>query len=379
MSHEDTVEDLFELGIEPLGRETSKHVVLSRPDRNPDFFRYEGAGSNGVVYVHRDAAEQMRLISQAAMPNETIGMLCGRPCTDEHGDYTLVLAVEPARPGEYVGTPGTVRISSAGRLALRRRAAQRWPGWEDVGWFHTHPHGAPRFSSVDFDEQATLQPHQVGIVAAVSYYRNDREDPLGVYIGPNRDRLARAHAPTPVQYDTPEREVVVLEEEVVQTKYFTPELLKQLRVGVGASVAILLLSQALAANWVRGVVDDRALQTAGAAVTPATVAAPERKTATRTKTVVRSRPALVTARRCEAGGRVRLGVQVPQAFRDGLAVSALNPAIATVSYDVATRSVDVTCLSPGTTVVQFRHSATGASASVAVAVRAAPPSSRSSP
>jgi proteasome lid subunit RPN8/RPN11 len=359
---------LFDLDIEPRGRETSKFVFLPRPDRNPDFVLYTAPGIAGVVYIYRPAFEQMRKIALEAAPNETIGMLCGRPCMDDEGVYTLVMAVERARPGEYVGTPGSVRISAGGKAALKARAAQRWPGMEDVGWFHTHPRGEARFSNTDFDEQSTLVAHHVGIVASVDRYMSRRGDPLGVYLGPAGVRLAGTR--TPIALPAPP-EAPVKPNVQGKPKYFTPEMLKQLRVGTVVIVALLALSQALTATWVRGAIKDHEAS-AGNLVEPTPVVSSPAPGAI-TKRVVRLTPALLAARKCSPGEQVRFAARVPRTFRDGLAVESLDTGIATADYDVAKRRVSVECLTVGDTVVEVRHGASGAAAAVAISVNTSPP------
>jgi hypothetical protein len=76
----------------------------------------------------------------------------------------------------------------AGHDKVRRRLEDAYPDRELVGWYHTHPNCAPRFSRVDADEQATWNdPGHVGIV----YSGVEPAEPFGVYRGPDASLLRR--------------------------------------------------------------------------------------------------------------------------------------------------------------------------------------------
>jgi proteasome lid subunit RPN8/RPN11 len=360
---------LFELDFTSGGRETSHLAFLARPAGHPDYVPYDAAAVTSVVYIHRVALEQMRTIALQSAPNETIGVLMGRPCQDDQGTYTLVMAVEQAIPGEYVGTPGSVRISGAGRAAMKARAAQRWPGWEDVGWFHTHPHSPARFSATDYDEQTTLLAHQVGVVASGrSFLNGDDAEPLGVYLGPSGHRLlARQPAALPAPH--PVAPNPVDQPDLPKRRFFTPEMLKNLPIGVATIVLLLVALQVGGTVWVHGAVaGDQAQSPNVLAAAPGSDPAPT----VVTKRVVERVPALLAARTCQPGERLEVAVRAPRAYRDDLMAASRDPRIAWAVYDTAAREVSVVCVADGETVIEIRH-ASGTVAGVAISVTSAQP------
>jgi proteasome lid subunit RPN8/RPN11 len=179
----------------PRGRSAATLLFQPRPTGNARYSVYACAGQTPSVFVHERVLGQLAEAALDAFPNETIGVLLGRPCRDEQGTYAMVEAGLTAGSQEHEGTGGMVRISAGGRSLLHRRAALLYPVLEPVGWWHSHPHGPPWYSSVDLDEQATYpKPYHVGIVVAVRGYdagggtRRD-EDAFGVYVGPEGVRL----------------------------------------------------------------------------------------------------------------------------------------------------------------------------------------------
>jgi hypothetical protein len=342
---------LFTLDVEAGGRERSQFAILPRPKNNPDYIRYTAPGAAGVVYIHRAAWLEMRSIALRAGRNEAIAILLGRPCSDEDGNYTLVMAVEAALPGEYIGSSGSVKISAAGKAALKQRAAQNHAGWEDVGWFHTHPFGEPRFSPTDNDEQATRLEHQVGIVAASQYYHGHRGDPLGVYLGPAGHRL-RGSVPAPQverQSPTPVEEPSAAVER--RSRPTRAEIPKRLPMG-SVAVALILLTQLGLASWVRGAIRTRQTVTV----------------VTQTRRVVRQVPGPFVAQQCVAGGQVSVPVPVPPAVARDVDLTVVNSAVAAARYMATSRNVTVTCLSPGTTTIELHDPSSHATADLVVTV-----------
>ena len=182
----------------PLGRSKVTLLVQPRPRRNSAYFVFSDELDAPEVHIHVRVIEDLRRATLEAVPYETIGALLGRPCRDDYGVYVVVENALTAAEGEYVGTQGAVRISATGRSSMHRRAAERYPTLEPVGWWHSHPRGAPRYSSVDVEEQATYpRQHHVGIVVAAEYLEDRtfdggwRREPLGVYVGPTATLLAR--------------------------------------------------------------------------------------------------------------------------------------------------------------------------------------------
>jgi len=125
--------------------------------------------------------------ARLAMPNETIGLLAGRVCEDpQSGPYTIIVAAENARPGEFESSPAHVKLREPGQAHVRLRLEDAHPDREIIGWYHTHPGYPSQFSSVDIDEQKTWSDqHHVGIV----YSTSDRSEPFGVYRSSDAIRL----------------------------------------------------------------------------------------------------------------------------------------------------------------------------------------------
>ena len=359
--------DLFDLGSNRHGRDKTNHAYLPRPDSHSEFARYSARDVAGEVYIHANALRRMREIALDASPNETIGILCGRPCVDDRGEYTLVMAVEQARAAEYVGTPGSVRISAAGRAALKARAARLWAGWEDVGWYHTHPRGAPRFSSTDLDEQSTLMPHQVGIVSSVEHYRVKAADPLGVYLGPSGERLTDLRPASMREIALPPESGKKVIEPARIPPRVGPSSPKRIVIGVAAATALVLVSQALTAIWVRTAVGSHPLPVV--TNTGATAhSGGQLEMVPQARPLMRPIPSLFATRNCNVGDRLRLTATVPRNLRAGLTVVALRPKVVAVGYDLTGQVISVRCLAPGDTASEIRHGDGGPTAAVAITV-----------
>lgn len=184
----------------PHGRSRVTLLVQARPRRNSAYVAYGDALDAPEVYLHRRVLEDLRCATLKAVPRETIGVLMGRPCRDDYGVYVVVENAMTAEYGQQLGTHGAVRISASGVSTMYRRAAQRHPTLEPVGWWHSHPDGMPRYGQVDLEEQATYtRPYHVGVVVAAELLLDNasgREpiDPLGVYVGPKATLLARRAA-----------------------------------------------------------------------------------------------------------------------------------------------------------------------------------------
>lgn len=182
----------------PHGRSNATLLVQPRPRHNSAYVVYGDALDAPEVHIHVRVTEDLRRATLDAVPNETIGVLLGRPCRDDYGIYVVVENAMTAAHGEYADTHGAVCISAVGWTTMHRRAAQRHPALEPIGWWHSHPRGMPRYSSVDLDGQGAYPPpHHVGIVIAAELLGDqpsDAEqhvDPLGVYVGPSGTRLGR--------------------------------------------------------------------------------------------------------------------------------------------------------------------------------------------
>jgi proteasome lid subunit RPN8/RPN11 len=165
---------------------TATHLIRPRPQNDGPFERWITDDNRFFVYVHADVLEFIRNEAWRAMPNETIGLLAGQVCEDpQTGPYTMIVAAENARPGEFEASPAHVRLRGPGQAHLRRRLEDAHPDREIVGWYHTHPNYPSEFSSVDIQEQKIWSDrNHIGIV----YSTNDQE-PFGLYRSSESIRL----------------------------------------------------------------------------------------------------------------------------------------------------------------------------------------------
>jgi hypothetical protein len=171
-------------------------LVKPRPRRHSAYVVYGDALDAPEVHIHVRVIEDIRRATLDGIPHETVGVLLGRPCRDDFGDYVIVENVLTAALGEQDGPPGAVRISAGGRTSLHRRGAERHPTLEPVGWWHSQPREMPRLNSLELDEYASnSRPHDVRILAAADLLHDPlsrpQMDPLGVYVGASATRLAR--------------------------------------------------------------------------------------------------------------------------------------------------------------------------------------------
>lgn len=179
-------------------------LVRPRPAEGGAFEAFISDADGFQAYVHRDVLDLIKQQAERAGDNETIGLLMGRICHDpKSGPYTLIMAADGALDGEFEATASHVKLSAQGHAKVRHRLEAAHPDREIVGWYHTHPHYPPRFSSVDTSEQATWSDaDHIGIV----YSGIDVDEPFGVYRGPHAKLLRQAR---PVQKDNspaPERQ-----------------------------------------------------------------------------------------------------------------------------------------------------------------------------
>lgn len=229
---------------------TSAHLLHPRPQDNTSFERWIGADDNFIVYVHVDVLDFIRSEASRAMPNETIGLLAGRVCEDpQTGPYTIIMAAENARDGEFEASPAHVRLRGPGQTYVRRRLEDAHPDREIVGWYHTHPGYPPVFSNVDMQEQRTwTDRNHIGIV----YSTSDHNEPFGVYRSSDANRLRPiANKPPPPRpiplppaepvraYLTPRREPLEVKNEVVLNK--TPAALPRRSYLLALSIMALVI------------------------------------------------------------------------------------------------------------------------------------------
>lgn len=103
-------------------------------------------GSARAAFVDPAVATSLRVRAHTARPNETGGLVLGRIFRDELGPYTLVLGFVEAPPG--ASSPGSIRMTPEDVAGLEETAAASYPGFEVVGWWHSH-HGPSLFSRTD--------------------------------------------------------------------------------------------------------------------------------------------------------------------------------------------------------------------------------------
>jgi len=357
-------EPTVSVSFAPRGRSASALLVQPRPHGNPGYTVYGGLAEAPAVYIHRRVLAQLRTGALEAAPNETIGVLLGRPCRDERGTYVIVEAAVTARPDEYQGTPGAVRISAAGRNALNRRAGRRYPVLEVIGWWHSHPHGAPRYSGVDLDEQATYpQPYHVGVVVAAQRYETEPSerravDPLGVYVGPGANRLQRiedGQDERPLRNDdAPPRNRAKAVSESRPRRIANDEL-DQVRRGLrrvwqfGAFGTVLML--VAIAGSVLWAADTFPRAAVIRPVTPAPLLA------------------LSPTRVCYAGEQVSVPVATPPDLEVSPVTATADAMVVSTTFNDSTSALVITCGDPGRSVISLRD-ARGAGLTVPVRVKA---------
>jgi proteasome lid subunit RPN8/RPN11 len=164
-------------------------LVRPRPTEDGSFVAFHAEGDGFGVYFHRDVLEFIKRESLRAAPDEAIGLLAGRTCSDPvHGPYTLVMAADGARGDEVEASPSHVHISAYGNASVRQRLEASHSDREIVGWYHSHPRYPAQFSHIDITEQSTWNdPNHVGIV----FSGTEKSEPFGVYRGPEAVRLMR--------------------------------------------------------------------------------------------------------------------------------------------------------------------------------------------
>lgn len=177
---------------------------VSRPRNNQTFTTYASGQDGFAAFVHSEVRQAISEKAEEASPNETVGLLAGRVLRDEHGAYTLVLAIEGARPQEIEATPSRVRMSANGQAEVRSRLETSAYGLDVIGWYHSHPRFPAQFSPEDFIEQSTWRdPNHIGIVISGL----GSEKPLGVYRGPQASVLTPSLSlppppPPPIKRDS---------------------------------------------------------------------------------------------------------------------------------------------------------------------------------
>lgn len=179
-----------------VSAETIPPRLRQRPTRvPPDFVAFgRGPGASPEVYIRRQVLVDVATHAQAALPNESIGLLYGRVWQDTAGTWVVLSHfVAPEEEGASL-TPGHCTITPDGSAALQQRADRIYLAEEYTGsWAHSHVYEEPSFSAPDFAHQAKKSLEAVGLLA----YR--RADHLSwgftVYLGPQAIEL-RSDVPT---------------------------------------------------------------------------------------------------------------------------------------------------------------------------------------
>ncbi len=136
-------------------------------------------------FIHRTAVEQMAHWARQAEPNETLGLLAGRLCTDNQGIYLVIH--DAVHSDQRSAGPGHVHADWQAQEATRRALERECRLLEAVGWWHTHPGGIGLFySGTDRANQRTWSsPHAVGLVLDPGLHREG----MKVYRGPESAEL----------------------------------------------------------------------------------------------------------------------------------------------------------------------------------------------
>lgn len=112
---------------------------LPRPSQDAESATRVGAPEREAVpcFVRVTAVEAMFEHALQHPELETGGLLVGRICQDDAGAYLRVEGAVPARLAHRTATSLTFTFGAWTQLHADR--AQRFPGMQVVGWFHTHP------------------------------------------------------------------------------------------------------------------------------------------------------------------------------------------------------------------------------------------------
>ena len=138
-------------------------------------------GDGRRVFIHRDVIADLGILERREHPDETAGLLFGRLFTDGTNPCALVRHLVWPEPGEVLGTPATVTITAEGSTGMGRRANERHPCADAVGWAHTHPTFDAYFSATDRAEQAVwTESASVGLVLSGL---PDADPPYKVFVG----------------------------------------------------------------------------------------------------------------------------------------------------------------------------------------------------
>jgi proteasome lid subunit RPN8/RPN11 len=184
------------------GRVRASAAPLRPTPPAPHFVEHRTADGRRV-FLHREVVADLVALERHQHPRETAGLLFGRLFTDGTHPCVLVRHLIWPEPGEVLGTVSTVTITAEGSTRMLRRALERHPCADPVGWAHTHPTFNAYFSATDRAEQAVWgEPASVGLVLSGL---DDAEPPYEVFVGPSAlpaepiEALPWAWRPAPVR------------------------------------------------------------------------------------------------------------------------------------------------------------------------------------
>ena len=125
------------IALEPV--EDAEAPMIPRPDA-----RNHGARCVGTpwdqplpVFVQVRAVEAMFTDAETHQPLETGGILVGRPCRDEQGEYLRIVDALPV--GDAPREPDRLTFTREGWVEMLARREAAYPDEQVAGWYHTHP------------------------------------------------------------------------------------------------------------------------------------------------------------------------------------------------------------------------------------------------
>ena len=159
-----------------------------RPREDSSFTCFGVDGDTFEVFIHAQVLVKVWKYMWQAAPNECMGIVAGRCCTDQAGPYTVITEAEVGTADEADASPGFVKLSQEVHAQVRRRLEKANPVLESVGWFHSHPTFKAQFSGEDFQEQKTwTDDRHIGLLVSGT----EQQEPFAVYRGPEGQKLTR--------------------------------------------------------------------------------------------------------------------------------------------------------------------------------------------
>lgn len=159
-----------------------------RPEFVPEYHKF--TKDQYTAFVSVSALEHIAHDARQTAPNETIGLLVGRPFRDGQGHYAIVtdaFTATSARRG-----PVNVETSFDDERRLVNTLTKQYPIAEKLGWWHSHPFAMPSYSAVDADNQRSWnEPYHLGLLASMD--RGSQTVTIHAFRGPEGERLGPAY------------------------------------------------------------------------------------------------------------------------------------------------------------------------------------------